>query len=185
MILQHPSMSVMSTHSWVLQHSGACILYWPRMRLPTHTGKPARTSLSTVSLTAGSVMAQQVAQAPRSQHRGAHRLSMSQRVPMRKIPRAHNSASHRAPSCASCARHGLGAHSRTVCQHRRGSSSSIGGTAKVLHCGCSHTAAGFSTQPRRSPACAASRQEEPQRQQAQQSLDLPREQDGASPGMQP
>jgi hypothetical protein len=181
MILQHPSMSVVSTHSRVLQHSGACVLYWPRMRLPTHTGKPARTSLSTVCLTAGSVMAQQVTQAPRSQHHGAHRLSKSQRVPIRQIPRAHNSAWHRAPSCA---RLGLGTHSRTVCLHSRGSSSSTGGTASGLRCGCPHMAASLSAQPRRPATCAASRQEEPQRQSQQQSLDLPREQDVSSPGEQ-
>lgn len=181
MILQHPSMSIMTTHSRVLQHSGACVLCRPRMRLPTRTGKPARTSLSTVSLTAGSVMAEQTTQAPTSQHRRAHRLRKSPHVPMRQGPRAHNSASHRAPSCA---RHGLGTHSTTVCQHSRGSSSSIGGTAKVLHCGCPRMAASFSAQPRKPAVCAASRQEEPQRQNQQQSLDLPREQDGASPGGQ-
>jgi hypothetical protein len=125
-------------------------------------------------------MAEQTTHAPRLQHCGAHRLGKSQQhVPMRQGPRAHKSASHRAPSCA---RHGLGTHSTTVCQHSRGSSSSIGGTAKVLQCGCPDMAASFGAQPRRPAICAASRQEEPQRQIQQQSLDLPRKQDVLSPG---
>lgn len=149
---------------------------------PAHTYRQlARTSFSTVFLIAGSVLAEQTIQTPRMHQRGAHWLSKSQHVPMRQGPRAHHSAPCRA---ASCARHGLGTHSGIVCQHSRGSSSSIGGTAKVLHRGCPHMAASSSAQPRSPAVCAASRQEEPQRQNQQQSLDLPREQDVSSPGGQ-
>lgn len=112
---------------------------------------------------------------------GAMRPGNSQHALLRQFPGAHQSAPRRA---ASCARHGLGTHSRTVCQHSR-NSNSIGGPASGLRRGRPTLAAAFSAQPRRPPACAASRQEEPQRQSQQQSLDLPREQDGASPGGRP